>query len=88
MIPEMIRNRNAQVSEMIEEEINDTIKQILEESEREKEIAAAAFLRIYEAVDRIAEDPEDPYREQAKRHRKMLEDVYAIVGCLDYGRTD
>lgn len=88
MIPEKIRNRNAQVSEMFEEEVNETIKQILEESEREKEIAAAAFLKIYEAVDRMAKDPKEPYQEQAKRHRKMLEDVYSIVECFEYGRTD
>ena len=73
---------------MFEDQVNDTIKQILEESEHEKDVAAAAFLRIYEAVDKIAKDPKDPYQEQAKRHRKMLEDVYSIVECFDYGRTD
>lgn len=86
--PEKIRNRNAQVSEMYEEQINDSIKKILEEAEHEKEVAAAAFLKIYEAVDRIAEDPENPHREQAKKHRKMLENVYAMVEVFDYGRTD
>ena len=73
---------------MYEEQVNDSIKKVLEECEHEKEVAAAAFLRIYEAVDRIAEDPKDPYREQAKRHRKMLEDTYAMVEVFEYGRTD
>lgn len=87
VIPEKIRNRNAQVSEMFEE-LNDTIKQILEESEHAKEVAAAAFFRIYEAVDKIADDPQNRYQEEAAKLRKLLEDTYAVVECFEYGRTD
>lgn len=88
MIPEMIRNRNAQVSEMFEEEINDSIKQVLEESEHAKEVAAAAFFRIYEATDAMADDPKNPHREEAVKLRKLLEDTYAVVECWDYGCID
>ena len=87
MIPEKIRNRNAQVSEMFEE-LNDTIKQILEESEQAKEVAAAAYFRLYEAVDEWADDPQNPYQEEAAKLRKLLEDTYAVVECFEYGRTD
>lgn len=87
MNPEKIRNRNAQVSEMFEE-LNDTIKQILEESEQAKEVAAAAYFRLYEAVDEWADDPQNPHQEEAAKLRKLLEDTYAVVECFEYGRTD
>lgn len=87
VIPEKIRNRNAQVSEMFEE-LNDTIKQILEESEHAKEVAAAAYFRLYEAVDEWADDPKNPHQEEAAKLRKLLEDTYAVVECFEYGRTD
>lgn len=87
VIPEMIRNRNAQVLEMFEE-LNDTIKQILEESEHAKEVAAAAYFRLYEAVDEWADDPKNPHQEEAAKLRKLLEDTYAVVECFEYGRTD
>ena len=87
MIPEKIRNRNAQVSEMFEE-LNDTIKQILEESEHAKEVAAAAFFRIYEAADKMADEPENSHKEEAVKLRKLLEDTYTFVECWEYGRID
>lgn len=87
VIPEKIRNRKLQVSEMFEE-LNDTIKQILEESEHAKEVAAAAFFRLYEAVDEWADDPQNPHKEEAAKLRKLLEDTYAVVECWEYGRTD
>lgn len=87
VIPEMIRNRNAQVLEMFEE-LNDTIKQILEESEHAKEVATAAYFRLYEAVDEWADDPKNPHQEEAAKLRKLLEDTYAVVECFEYGRTD
>lgn len=87
VIPEKIRNRNAQVLEMFEE-LNDTIKQILEESEHAKEVAAAAYFRLYEAVDEWADDPKNPHKEEAAKLRKLLEDTYAVVECFEYGRTD
>lgn len=86
-IPEMIRNRKTQVLEMFEE-LNDTIKQILEESEHAKEVAAAAYFRLYEAVDEWADDPKNPHQEEAAKLRKLLEDTYAVVECFEYGRTD
>lgn len=85
--PEKIRNRKPQVSEMFEE-LNDTIKQILEESEHAKEVAAAAYFRLYEAVDEWADDPQNPHQEEAAKLRKLLEDTYAVVECWEYGRTD
>ena len=85
--PEKIRNRKLQVLEMFEE-LNDTIKQILEESEYAKEVAAAAYFRLYEAVDEWADDPQNPHKEEAAKLRKLLEDTYAVVECFDYGRID
>lgn len=87
VIPEKNKNRNAQVLEMFEE-LNDTIKQILEESEHAKEVAAAAYFRLYEAVDEWADDPKNPHQEEAAKLRKLLEDTYAVVECFEYGRTD
>ena len=88
VIPEKIRNRNAQVLEMFEEELNDTIKQILEECEYTKAVAAAAFFHLYNAVDEWADDPKNPHKEEAAKLRKLLEDTFAVVECFDYGRTD
>ena len=87
MNPEKIRNRKPQVSEMFEE-LNDTIKQILEESEHAKEVAAAAFFRIYEAADKMADEPENSHKEEAVKLRKLLEDTYTFVECWEYGRID
>ena len=80
VIPEKIRNRKLQVSEMFEE-LNDTIKQILEESERQKEIAASSFFRMYAVLEELAENPDKEIAEMAAKMMVLFEDTYATVEC-------
>lgn len=73
---------------MFENTVEDSIKKILEESEHTKDIAAAAFFKIYEAVDEIADEKENPYCENAAGLRRLFENVYAMVEVFEYGRAD